>query len=159
MSAPDTFSRTQIVLHWTIAVLVIFQLVLHEGMEDAWEIREDGGTVSLINPHVVVGIAVLVLATWRIALRLTRGVPPAPSTEPAPLRLLASATHWAFYALLFVMPLSGMALWFLEAEVAGDVHKTARLVLIALIFLHIAGALAQHFWFKTDVLKRILGRA
>ncbi len=159
MSAPDSFSRTQITLHWIIAVLVIFQLVLHEGMEDAWEIREDGGTVSLINPHVVVGTLVLVLAIWRLGLRLTRGVPPAPSSEPAPLRLLAAGTHWAFYALLFIMPFSGMALWFLEAEAAGEVHKTARLVLIALIFLHLAGALAQHFWFKTDVLKRMLGRA
>lgn len=159
MAAPDNYSRTQIILHWTIAALVIFQLVFHEGMEDAWDIREDGGTVPLVNPHVVVGILILALAIWRLSLRLIRGVPPAPSSEPAPLRLLAAGTHWAFYALLFVMPFSGMALWFFEVEDAGDVHDSARLVFIALILLHIVGALAQHFWFKTDVLKRMLGRA
>ena len=29
-------------------------------------------------------------------------------------------------------------------------------VLMAFVALHIAGALANHFWFKTDVLRRIL---
>jgi cytochrome b561 len=31
-------------------------------------------------------------------------------------------------------------------------------ILVALVLLHALAALVQHFWFKTDVLKRMLGR-
>lgn len=158
MPSPHTYSRTQIILHWAIAALVIFQLVAHEGMQDAWHARLRGTEVAMINPHVVVGVTILLLVVWRIALRLTRGTPPAPASEPGPLKLLASSTHWAFYALLFILPFSGLAMWLAEIRPAGFVHNYARLALIALLFLHIAGSLAHQFWFKTNVLQRMLGR-
>ena len=44
----------------------------------------------------------------------------------------------------------------------GALHATAAKVLFALILLHSAGALANHYWFKTDVLRKMLpgqGRA
>lgn len=159
MARPETYSRTQIALHWLIAVLVIYQLVLHEGIEQAHRAMSRGQDVGMWNIHVIVGLAVLALVIVRLILRLTRGTPPAPTSEPAPLRILASATHWIFYILLFMLPFSGSAAWFFGAAPAANAHVIAKNVLIALILLHVAGALAHQFYFKTNVLKRMVGRA
>ena len=42
---------------------------------------------------------------------------------------------------------------------AAQAHSVAEKLLIVLVALHVLAALAQHFWFKTDVLKRMLGSA
>ena len=44
---------------------------------------------------------------WRLSLRMTHGAPPAPDAEPEPLRKASHLAHWAFYALLAVIPISG----------------------------------------------------
>ena len=75
------------------------------------------------------------------------------------LKLVASGTHILFYVLLIGMPLSGAAAWILGVAPAAQAHSVAEKLLILLIGLHVLAALAQHFWFKTDVLKRMVGRA
>lgn len=158
---PAAFSRTQIVLHWTVAALIAFQFLASDGMEHLWRATQRGGTVSASDTnmaylHIFCGCLVLALVMWRLVLRLTRGAPPAPQAEPAALRLVAAASHFALYALIIVLPVSGLAAWFLGATPAAGVHLVAKTVLLPLIFLHAAGALAHHFIWKTDVLKRML---
>lgn len=159
MARPLTYSRTQIALHWTIVLLVLFQLFLHEGMEAAFHERARGIEVAPINPHVIAGTLVLVLVLWRLYLRLTRGTPPPPDNEHPLLSLAASIVHWAFYAALIIMPVSGIALWFFDIEPAGYTHNLVRYVLLLLIAIHFVAALMHHFWFRTNVLMRMLGRA
>ncbi|MCB9994378.1 MAG: cytochrome b/b6 domain-containing protein [Hyphomicrobiaceae bacterium] len=159
MNNPTTYSRTQIILHWVIVLLVLFQLVLHEGVQQAFQDRLHGVEVPLVNPHVVAGILVLLLVAWRLWLRLTRGTPALPETESSIFKILALATHWLFYALLIIMPASGIALWFFHLAPAGVTHNLARWVLMALILIHFAAAMMHHFVFRTNVLMRMLGRA
>jgi cytochrome b561 len=156
---PPTYSALQIVLHWTIAALVIFQILFHDGIQDAHRAMERGEPYAQFNIHVIVGLSILALALWRLALRLTRGSPPPPAGEHPLLRLLATATHWAFYALLFIVPLSGITLWFFDVQRAGAVHELGKNLILALLALHIVAALTHHFVFKTNVFKRMLGRA
>jgi cytochrome b561 len=161
MHVRSGYSLLQIVLHWTIAVLVIFQLLFHEGMEEAWDAREDGERATAGDElgaviHVAVGVTILVLALIRLVVRLKRGAPPVPPQHPLPLRLVASATHLLLYGFIIVQPLTGAAAWFLGIEDAADVHELGRFVLIPLVALHAGGALAEHFVFRTDVLKRML---
>lgn len=158
---PVAFSRTQIALHWTVAVLIAFQFLAHDGMEHLWRATQRGGTVSATDTnmaylHIFCGCLVLVLVIWRLALRFTRGAPAAPAAEPVALRLVAAASHFALYALIIILPVSGLAAWFFGATPAAGVHVIAKTVLLPLIFLHAAGALAHHFVWKTDVLKRML---
>ena len=153
------YTRTQIFLHWTIAALFIFQIVAHEGIEQAMQAIERGEQVSQFNPHVVVGLLVLALVIWRLVLRRTRGAPEAPQEEHVLLRWLSVGTHLAFYALLFVLPFSGSAMWFFGAGPAHTVHELAKNLLILLVLLHVIGALTHHFVFKTNVLRRMVGRA
>ena len=166
MSAPTVsapvvrgYSATQIRLHWIVVLLLVAQYVLNDFISEAWEIVEDGGSAEfhpLVAGHVALGVLVLVLALWRIALRIRRGAPPPPENEPAILKLAASATHLGLYALLILMPLSGMAARFGGVEAAAEAHEVMRALLLALIALHVVGALYQRFILKTDVMTRMV---
>lgn len=161
-----SYSKTQIWLHWGIAALILVQFLAHDGMERVWRAFRRGqeasaGDVPLAYMHVVLGLAVLVLAAWRLWLRATRGVPPISGMEHPALRLLARTAHSLIYALIFIVPISGVAAWFLGVPGAGRVHVLGKDILLYVVLLHAAGALVQHFVLKTDVLRRMLafGRA
>ena len=158
MAVPTGFSAAQIRLHWIVFVLIVAQYVLHEGISQAWDAVERGQAVGfnpLVASHVFFGMLVLALTLWRLTIRARRGAPTPPENEPPLLKLAASATHFALYALLLLMPLSGMAAWFGGAGMAGEAHEIMRIVLLALIALHIAGALYHQFVLRSDVLSRM----
>lgn len=161
MPSPKSYSKTQIALHWSIAALVIFQILAHDDIQHLWRQRMNGVIPNEFtpHPHALIGIVILVLVVWRLWLRFTRGTPALPDKEHPALRFIASATHFLFYALLVLMPISGALAWFGGFAQPASVHSLMEKILIPLIALHVAAALAQHFWFKTDVLKRMLGRA
>jgi cytochrome b561 len=156
-----SYSKTQIWLHWSIAVLILVQFLVPDGMQHVWRAFRRGqetpaGDVPLAYMHVVIGLAVLALATWRLWLRMTRGAPPPPQEEHPALRLLAGTTHFVIYALIFIVPLSGAGAWFLGVPGAAQVHVLGQNVLLYVVLLHAAGALVQHFVLKTNVLRRML---
>ncbi len=64
----------QIMLHWTIAALVVLQLLLGEDIKPAYRAFSRGtepAAADLFNAnlHVYVGLAVLLLAIWRFGIR------------------------------------------------------------------------------------------
>jgi cytochrome b561 len=76
--SPPAYSAIQIWLHWGIALLIGSQFVLNGPIGKAWRAlsRGQGADISsTVLLHVYVGIAVLVLVLWRLALRVCRGVP------------------------------------------------------------------------------------
>ncbi|PXA99068.1 hypothetical protein DMC47_05675 [Nostoc sp. 3335mG] len=152
------YSRAQVIIHWTVVVLILFQLFFHEGMEMAFDARmEGGGTAGNPVPHIIAGSLILILAATRVIIRLTRGAPPHPKDQPAFLGVLANVTHGLIYLLLFAMPLSGLVAWFGGVEGAGDAHSGfLRIALIAAVILHVAGALVQQFVLRSGVLMRML---
>ncbi|SMH29951.1 cytochrome b [Mesorhizobium australicum] len=162
MQKPVTgYSSLQIGLHWAVVVLVAFQYVAHSGMEAAWRaLRRNEvpptDTAALTYLHIGAGILVLLLALTRIGLRLTRGAPPPPADEPRLLQLLSEVVHVAIYALLLLLPVSGLVAWFLAVPAAGAIHVLLQNALLAAIVLHVAGALFQHFIRRTDILMRML---
>lgn len=158
---PQGYSATQIMLHWSVATLVVFQFFINDGIEDAFRgfMRGEGveaEEMAAANVHIIIGMTILVLALWRITLRFSRGVPPVPGNEPPILRKVAEGTHIALYALIVLTPLSGAAAWFLASEAASAAHGVFRALLFILAVLHIIGALVQVFVFKSDALTRML---
>lgn len=158
---PEGYSTTQIMLHWSVATLVVFQFFVNDEIADAWrdfmrgrEVEPDD--LAAANVHVIIGLVILLLAVWRIWLRLSRGAPAPPGNEPPVLRLAAHAAHGSLYVLLVVTPLSGAAAWFVGLEPAAGVHALARILLFAVAVLHIAGALVQAVVFRSDALTRML---
>lgn len=155
------YSWLQMALHWIVAVLVAFQFLAHDGIEDSWRafLRSEmppAGAAVLTYLHIACGILVLALVALRILLRLTRGAPPPPADEPFLLKLVAEAVHASIYLLLLAMPISGAVAWFLGVEIAGDAHELMQTLLLGAIAMHIAGALFQHFILRSQVLMRML---
>ncbi|PCJ73407.1 MAG: cytochrome B [Rhodobacteraceae bacterium] len=153
------YNRTQIVLHWAIAALLVFQFVGNDAIVEVYELINKGQTVEslpiLVRGHVLLGILILILAIWRVFLRLTRGAPDAPATESAALKVVAKFTHIILYAAIFIMPLSGIGAWFGGQAIADTVHTTFKFVFIASIALHFIGAVYQQHVLKTNIIKRM----
>lgn len=157
-TARTGYSALQIGLHWTVALLIVLQFLAHESIVNALDAHQAGeilATPPLAYLHIAVGFTILVLAIWRLVLRFTRGVPPLPANEPAPLKFLAHATHFGIYALIIGMPISGAVAWFLGVEQAAGAHSLAFAVLFLLVVLHVAGALFHQFVLKSSVLSRM----
>jgi len=162
MKTAEGYSRRQIQLHWIIMALVVWQYVLHEPITLAWDAIQDGGAATPglgVFAHVAGGGLILLLMIWRVALRLREGAPPPPADEHPGLRLLSNVTHWGLYALLFLMPISGSVAWFGGVEQAAEGHGVMRVILLALVALHVVGALAHRFYFRSGVMERMLRAA
>lgn len=159
MKRPAGYTRTQIALHWIVFLLVVAQYLLHESIAGAWDKYLDGVEVEfslLIASHVVFGLLILVFGIWRIVLKIRRGAPALPESEPRLQQIIGHATQGLLYLVLILMPLSGMAAWFGGVELAAKGHQVMRIVLLALIALHFVGALYHRFVLKSGVMERML---
>lgn len=159
--SPQAYTRTQIILHWIVAIMVIFQIVVHENMVSAWRAYVRGEEIAAADQlltaiHVWGGVAIGVFAAWRLWLRFAHSAPALPESESPLFRFIASATHVLLYALMIGLPLTGIAAWFFDFRDMAELHEIARIPLILLVVIHIAGALAQKFWFKSDVMDRMI---
>jgi cytochrome b561 len=157
--SPAGYSWLQIILHWTIAALITFQLLVNRGMQDAFDDMMDGdpvesGTWAVL--HIAVGVTVLVLGSIRVVTRLRHGAPPPEPGRLLLLNWLATATHLALYGFIFLMPVTGALAWFGQSEISAEVHEFARLLLIGLILLHVLGAFVEQFVFRNDSIVRML---
>ncbi|MCK0195833.1 cytochrome b [Ancylobacter sp. 6x-1] len=103
---PARFSRLQRSLHWLMAVAVIAMLFIGVGMVST----VSPAYVPLLTTHRTLGIAILVLAVLRLAVRAARGTPPLPVDLPRPMKIAAKLSHVALYGLMIMMPLIGWAM-------------------------------------------------
>lgn len=99
---PTRYGVVAIALHWTIAALIVLQVVLAGRMEG-----RTPEAFAVVQLHKSVGIVVLLLSLARLAWRLTHPPPPEPADLARWERRLASAVHWSFYAVMILMPLTG----------------------------------------------------
>jgi len=160
MSSTATgYNRTQIILHWVIAALVVFQFVGHDAIVEVYELINKGQEPVIpvmARAHVILGISTLILAIWRVYLRVTRGAPDLPAEESAALKMVAKITHLALYGAIFIMPLSGIGAWFGGQEIAAIAHGAFRIVFLISIALHLMGTVYQQYVLKTGLLKRMM---
>ena len=66
--------------------------------------------LTLFSIHRPLGIAILVLAVFRLGVRLWRGAPALPRDLPLLQVIAAKASHYLLYALLVAMPLIGWSM-------------------------------------------------
>jgi cytochrome b561 len=151
------YSGLQILLHWAIALLVLFQLIFGESMGEVGRTVARGETPDpteqmLADGHYWVGIAILALVAFRLLIRVVQGAP-APIGSGVQL-LVAKAIHGIFYFLLIAAPVTGLLAVYVNEEI-GEVHEIAKPLFIALIVLHALGALFHHFKLKDETLRRM----
>lgn len=153
------YSRMQIRLHWAVFVLVVVQFLFGEGMEHAFGDYMETGTKAFtvgVGLHIVVGLSILILAVWRIVLRMMHGVPAPDASHPPAQVMVARITYGLFYLLMVLLPVSGMIAWSQGSEMAGNIHGALRGAMIMLILVHVAAALLGQFVKKDGTLTRMM---
>lgn len=175
LNAQTKYSGVAMLLHWLIAVLVIVSWRIVESAEGVS--REARG--EIMGNHFAIGVVIFVLVTLRLIWRQMNPPPPAPSGHAPWERTLARIVHFAFYALLLVMPIAGwiamssnggtISIWGLfelprlpvpEDRALGrqifELHALAGKTLLILVLVHIAGALKHTLIDKDGTLFRML---
>jgi cytochrome b561 len=105
-TATTSFALPARVLHWLMAVLIVAMLFIGVGMVASVSQRHEW----LLAIHKPLGIAILLLAVVRLAVRLRHPPPPLPADLPLLQKFAALASHWLLYALMLAMPLIGWAM-------------------------------------------------
>lgn len=101
---PTSFNITARILHWLMATMILTMLFVGVGMMTSLTLRP-----WLLNLHIPLGVAVLLLAIVRLINRLLTPVPQLPDQMPGWQKYSATILHWVFYVLMFALPLSGWA--------------------------------------------------
>jgi len=165
-------------LHWLVVVLVLLMAWIGLRMED---MPNGPDKIATYATHKSIGITILALVLVRLAWRFYAGAPDAVPGTPRLQERVASLTHWALYALLLAMPISGWVLnsasgfplqWFalfnLPAiagrdhdlhEVAEDLHEWLFWAMVTLAVVHAAAAFYHHLFLRDATLSRMwIGR-
>ncbi len=159
MAHVDRYSQNQLVAHWLVAFLVLFQFLFNGGMERAFEQGEEAGVFTATGgalTHALSGAIIGCLMVWRLSMRLNQGTPPPPETEPRPLQIVSRGTHWLFYALLIGMPIVGFLAIATLSPTLAELHALSATVLFWLALLHVAGALWHGLLKRDGVARRML---
>jgi cytochrome b561 len=169
------YTRVAIFLHWTIALLILFNLLLGFFMEGFQQPLRH----QIVELHISSGLTVLALTVLRIVWRLTHTPPPfTPGTKKWEERT-AHFAHALLYIMMLAMPLTGWSIisahpprpgsganvWgFLHVPALAPIaridpaiqkqvhdnivtaHSIGGWILVGLLLLHIAGALKHQFY-------------
>ena len=103
-NTPTRYSAVAQAFHWIIAALIVTQFMLAYMADD---LPLGVHKLALLARHKSFGMTILMLAVLRLLWRLRNPAPALPAGMTSMERLLARATHFAFYVLLFAMPLTG----------------------------------------------------
>jgi cytochrome b561 len=158
-AARDRFTVPQRLLHWLMAICILAMLFIGVGMVSTITPK----SLTLIQIHKPLGMAILVLALIRLGLRLRYGAPALPADLPEPMKLAAHLSHYIFYVLMIGMPLLGWGMLSAASypvvlfggvhlpsilplndslhAVLWDAHRYLAFAFFALILLHVAAAL------------------
>ncbi|WP_439951230.1 YceI family protein [Sphingomonas azotifigens] len=170
------YNGVAILLHWALALLLLFQLGLGWALEDL----PHATLFIAFQFHKSIGILILVLSLARLLVRLV--VPrPAPVEGAPAVKLLVSAVHLGLYAVMILGPITG---WIIVStarvklptllfgtiplphlplgaawnEPAETIHGLIGWLLAGLVVLHVAGALRHHL-LRDDVIGRMMPAA
>ncbi|MFH0934391.1 MAG: cytochrome b [Pseudomonadota bacterium] len=171
----DRYTPAAISLHWIIALLIFAAFPLGIYMH---ELPLSPTKLKLYSYHKWIGVTVFMFAVLRLYWRATHVPPALPDKMPGWEKFAAHATHYALYALIFIIPISGwlmssakgfQTVWFgvlplpdlLDKDKElGDlllqVHKLLNFALAGLLLGHVGAALKHHFIERDDILARML---
>ena len=163
-------------LHWLIALIIVGMVA------SGWVAEEFDDEVprALVGIHKSFGALLIFLVVIRIVVRLSSRIPELPEKLDAWEKKLAHATHGILYLLMLAVPVGGYLMSnaygysvrlfsiplpkVLErnkelGEFLREVHGVLPYVLLAIVIIHVAGALKHRFVDKDpekDVLDRML---
>ena len=179
MTDTQSYSTVAKFLHWTIAVAILGMIGLGWYMGELP--RESPIKFQMYQLHKSIGIVILLLSLFRLGWRMTHTRPSLPNNMAKWEMFLAKAVVVLFYALMIGIPFIGWAIvsasprnmptmlfgaipWphlpilpTLEnkkevSEVLEEMHGFMAYSVLAMLALHVGGALKHHFIKRDDVL-------
>lgn len=174
MNTPTRYSRTAVLLHWLLVVLLAAQIGFGWFLESVE--RGTPERTIYVNLHKSTGMVIGLLILFRLYWRLTHRPPALPESMPAWERSATWWTHLLLYACMVIMPLSGyiasnfskygvnffnsLKLPPLGTENAtvyaifNTTHDVTSWILVSLIALHALAAL-RHLFRKDGLFSRM----
>jgi cytochrome b561 len=154
-----SYNTAQILLHWAIAALIIFNYFVSEGMGRAFRQHLDDSNMGynlVASLHVYVGLAIIALVVIRIIVRFMSKKTKTVSTSL--FDRVSRIVHELLYLLMFLVPVFGVIAWYLGIHIMGDVHEIAMNIMMTLVLLHAAAALFHQYILKDGTLMKMLGQ-
>ena len=161
--------------HWLMALLIISMLALGFYMNS---LSMGPDKFKLIRIHKSIGIIILVLVALRLVWKSVNLAPLLPVSLRRFETFLAHAGHAFLYVLMFATPLSGWIMssamgfpvsvfaWFTLPNLVSpdgvlkrelmEVHTVLAWIIIVTVSLHVLAALLHHFYYRNNVLVRML---
>jgi len=161
--------------HWVIFILIAGLLTVGFLMGD---MQMGPDKFRVYGLHKSFGITVLILAALRLGWKTVNQSPLLPDSMRNIENFLAKSGHALLYVLMFAMPISGWAMssaaglpvsvfgWFTLpnfvdpdkplSHTLRETHELIAYAIIAVVSLHILAALLHHFYYKDNVLRRML---
>lgn len=176
--AQSRYTTIAIVLHWTMAILLISQIIggvyMHKLPNSANE------KFDLYQLHKSFGLSILILSVVRLGWRFSHKATALPADMANWERLAARSIQWAFYGLMLIIPLIGWAMVSVSPKdiptflfgvipwphlplagivsdraaaegLAAEFHEYLAFLFAGLIALHIGAALKHRFIAKDGV--------
>ena len=176
MQAAVRYNNVAIILHWTVAVLVLVLIGLGIYMVDIP--RGTPERAYFYNLHKSIGVTAGIIVLFRFFWQIKHPPPPLPKSMPAWQVKASKISHALLYACLIMMPIAGFtASQFTKYGVTyfgmfkippmasqnkvlydffQGVHENTAYVLMVLICIHVLAAL-QHLLIKKDgIFQRML---
>ena len=174
MHPSASYTHTAISLHWLVAIAIVATFSLGLYMQD---LSLSPDKLRLYSWHKWAGVTIFLLVLLRILWRLAHRPPAPPAGVPAWQQRAAELVHVLLYVLMVAVPLSGwlmssakgvQTVWFgvlplpdligkdkALGELLGVIHETLSYTMLALVVLHVAGALQHHFIERQPFLQRM----
>ena len=172
------YHPVSIILHWVLGIALVSIFCFGLYMAD---LPFSPSRLKLFNWHKWAGISILALSALRLLWRATHPAPPLPAAieQAMPTWQLQAhhATHFALYALFFIVPLVGWAytsaagfpvvlfgqfplpdLLSPDKALAALIkpwHQYSAFALALLVLLHVAAALKHQLIDRDGLLKRM----
>ncbi len=176
-TAASRYSRGAMVFHWAIAILIVLNFAGAFVAEDLPKPE----AAQIMGAHKAMGITILILSIGRLVWRITKPVPPLSAGLKVWEVTLAKVTHALLYFLMIAIPASG---WIMHSAYSGgkpvsffglfsypglplaqdkvtgglfyEVHEVMAFAMLALLALHLVGALKHQFIDRNGSIWRML---
>jgi cytochrome b561 len=167
----DKYDFKVSIIHWLSAFFILSLIPTGKILRET-----EGGflKLALYQYHVAIGVAVSLLTLYRVFLFFTRYRPKSVQTGWVWHDKLIYWSHRAFYWLLIILGISGLATILTTPQLKDalynvdfkslpkrvdsgifDIHEIAANVMITLLIFHVGGVILHYIRFKENLLERI----
>jgi cytochrome b561 len=176
-TANGRYTLGAIVLHWVIALLIVFNFMAASAADGA----RGAEKLQILANHKALGITILLLSLARLVWRWMHAPPPLLESLKSWEAALAKVVHWLFYVVMIALPLAGWLMhaaatggmpvsWFGLFDIPGlplakdkatagmfhDMHETFAKLMFALAGLHIAASIKHIVIDRDGTMRRML---